>query len=409
LAGRYNAKGMFKEAIAEAEKALALDPKWGAMLNSLGFFYIRDGQPAKGEEILKRAAALAPNEPNPLDSLGAMCYGDGRLEEAVAYYKRALEVKADFGSDETIAYIEAIRGDYREATAWIDRFIQGSPNPERKARGYFWQAVFDHLSGKRVRASREMETLRRFAASSRNPAVASLAPLGEMVLFFDVGAYGDAAQRLEQAEGAVLDYFRSHESLALPLIEALADYERNLVSGFAAAREGRPAAAREYADNAAALWPKSEQARLGRDLPLKLALVRLRADISILEGKPADALALMEKDYRPEIMGFGALYLPGNYVFLNFPLDQDTVPRALMKMGDIDGAIQAYRALLEFDPKKSDRRIHIPIYHYRLAKLYNTKGLAAEARREFENLIADWKDADPAIPELIEAKKLGGI
>jgi tetratricopeptide (TPR) repeat protein len=74
-------------------------------------------------------------------------------------------------------------------------------------------------------------------------------------------------------------------------------------------------------------------------------------------------------------------------------------------MGDIDKAIEAYQKLLNFDPKSQDRRMHNPIYHYRLAKLYDAKGLKEQARGEYQKLLEHWKDADPGIPELVDAKK----
>jgi tetratricopeptide (TPR) repeat protein len=78
-------------------------------------------------------------------------------------------------------------------------------------------------------------------------------------------------------------------------------------------------------------------------------------------------------------------------------------------MGDIDKAIEAYHKLLTFDPKGQDRRMHNPVYHYRLAKLYDAKGLKDNATAEYRRFLELWKDADPGIPELIDAKKRLGL
>jgi tetratricopeptide (TPR) repeat protein len=177
------------------------------------------------------------------------------------------------------------------------------------------------------------------------------------------------------------------------------------VSGFVAVREGRLEAARGKIEAAAAAWPGSERTRLQRDRVLEQALIRLRAEVLVLEGKPAEAIALMDKEFKLIMRGVRLTVMLFNIVFLNFPLDQDVMPRAYEKMGDIDKAIEAYQKLLTFDPKGQDRRMHNPIYHYRLAKLYDAKGLKEQAWAEYQKLLEHWKDADPGIPELIDAKK----
>ncbi|OGD22678.1 MAG: hypothetical protein A2W03_16380 [Candidatus Aminicenantes bacterium RBG_16_63_16] len=402
LTGYYEGKRMFPQAIAEAEKGLALDPKWSAALNQLGFVYLDAGDAVKAEETLKKQVAVAPGEANPLDSLAFMYYLTGRLDEAVEYYKQALKVKPDFGCEEIIGYIEAVKGNYGGALAWIDQFILMAPNNDNKGRGYWWKAVYNHVSGRRGQAKDEMKRFQRFAESVGSKYGVALALYGEAWLFFDSGDYDNALRCLSQGQQVIDAMF--DERVARPL-EALAAFERDLMAGFAAVREGRLEAARGKADAATTAWPGSQGFRLGKDRVLELALISLRAEILVLEGKPAEAIVLMEKEFKLIIPGFGPPVFPYNYYFLNFPLDQDVVPRAYEKMGNIDKAIEAYQKFLTFDPKSQDRRIHNPVYHYRLAKLYDAKGLKDQAAAEYRKLLEDWKDADPGIPELPDAKK----
>ena len=402
LARVYYGKRMFSAAIAEADKALALDPHWTAVLNTLGFIYLDAGDAVKAEETLKRQAALAPGEANPLDSLGQFYYLTGRLDEAIEHYARTLQVKPDFGTEEIISYIEAVRGNYDEALKWIDQLILMAANNDNKARGYCWRALYNHLSGRRAQARAEMERFRRFAESVKNPVVGALAPYWEAFFSFDGGDHNQALQFLSRGQELMLAYFRG--GAALPHIEALMAYERDLFEGFAAVREERLEDARKRVAEATAVWPKSDRARLMRDAPLEQALVRLRAEVLLLEGNPAEAIAIMGRDFKPPILGYGAHPFLG-YLFLNLPLEQDVVPRAYEKMGDIEKAIEAYRKLITFNPKSQDRRMHNPVYHYRLAKLYDSKGLKEQARAEYQNLLEHWKDADPSIPELVDVKK----
>jgi len=408
LTGAYLAKGMFPEAIVEAEKGLTLDPKWASMLNELGFVYLEAGDAPKAEETLKKAVAAAPDEPNAIDSLGFLYYRAGRLDEAIEAYKRALKVKPDFGCEELIGYIEAVKGNYGEALTWIDQFILMATNNENKGRGYWWKSIYNHLSGRRKQAQAEMERFRRFAESVGIKYGVALALYGEALIFFDRGDYDNAIQSVSQGQRLVEGMF--NETVARPLA-ALHSFERDLVAGFAAVRAGRLELAREKIAAATAAWPGSKDFRLGRTPALERALISLRAEILLLEGKPAEAISCMEKEFHMEIpTGHSPPSGPYAYLFLNFPLAQDVVPRAYEKMGNLDKAVEAYRKLIDFDPKGQDRRLHNPVYHYRLGKLLEARGLKAQAAAEYRKLIEIWKDADAGIPELVDAKKrLGAL
>jgi hypothetical protein len=61
--------------------------------------------------------------------------------------------------------------------------------------------------------------------------------------------------------------------------------------------------------------------------------------------------------------------------------------------------------LIKFDPASKDRRMHISIYHYRLAKLYDQKGLKDQGKAEYGVFLHLWKDADAGLPGLIDARQ----
>jgi tetratricopeptide (TPR) repeat protein len=92
------------------------------------------------------------------------------------------------------------------------------------------------------------------------------------------------------------------------------------------------------------------------------------------------------------------------------PFEQDVLARAYRMNGDTDKAIDEYLKLITFDPESRDRRMRIPVYHYRLGRLYEEKGLIKKAEEQYRIFLDLWKEADPGIPELEDAKKrLGSL
>ena len=67
-----------------------------------------------------------------------------------------------------------------------------APNNDNKGRGYWWKAVYNHVSGRRGQAKDEMKRFQRFAESVGSKYGVALALSGEAWLFFDSGDYDNA-------------------------------------------------------------------------------------------------------------------------------------------------------------------------------------------------------------------------
>src|SRR6185436_6798260 len=76
---------------------------------------------------------------------------------------------------------------------------------------------------------------------------------------------------------------------------------------------------------------------------------------------------------------------------------EDCLAHAYFELGRWDEAIAEYERILRFNP-------NYPLAQYHLAQGYERKGEPARARIAYERFLQIWKDADPDIPEVREAK-----
>jgi Flp pilus assembly protein TadD len=84
-----------QEARAMIEKAVATDPRSGAMVDSLGWAFYRMGDYKKAVEKLEEAVELEAGDPEINNHLGDAYWKVGRKDEAQFQWRRVLTLKPD--------------------------------------------------------------------------------------------------------------------------------------------------------------------------------------------------------------------------------------------------------------------------------------------------------------------------
>jgi len=84
-----------KDAMAMVQKAVASDPRSGAMVDSLGWAYYRLGDYKQAVEKLEEAVELDAGDPEINNHLGDAYWKVGRRDEAVFQWKRVLTLQPD--------------------------------------------------------------------------------------------------------------------------------------------------------------------------------------------------------------------------------------------------------------------------------------------------------------------------
>jgi serine/threonine protein kinase/TolB-like protein len=108
-------------------EGLASDPKDESLLNILGYAYAAIGDQAAALQANDQYVALRPGDPNPWDTRGDVFVDFGRLDEALAAYRKALELKPDFQGYTEYLKLAAVYEDqakYALAEAALQEFAQ---------------------------------------------------------------------------------------------------------------------------------------------------------------------------------------------------------------------------------------------------------------------------------------------
>ncbi len=392
----YEGKNMLDQALEEYNKALELDPNYGYAINQCAYLYADLGQFEKAIRHLERYASLLPGDANPVDSIAEIYFRMGKLDEAILKYKEALEIRPDFGSDMRMAYIYALKENYPQALKWINQYMDMAQSPGVKAGGLAWRGFFCYaLLGRYERALDDIDSAMKIEEELKNEAMRANLDWTRAWIYYDAG-------KLELARKHLKKWIDFYSEINPSTVSNYTSYE-SYFNGLAALKKGDIKSAKDKLEKVKSLLPELTPSSR---ITVKFRSDLLHGEILLAEGSFDEAVAVCRKISPVEIPSMHTANLFGyNALFL-----KDVLARAYQKKGDIDQAIAEYEKLIAFDPESKDRYLIHPLYHYRLAKLYQEKGLQTKAIKQYEKFLDLWKDADPGLLEVEDARnRLAGL
>jgi len=383
----YHGAENLNKAIEEYNKALELDPDYGIILNMVGYIYSQLGEYGRAMEYFQRYAFLSPGDANPLDSMGDMYFFQGKLDEAIAKYKEALEVEPAFLSKGKIGYVYALKENYSEALRFIEQYTAEASTAGIEADGHLLKGFLYFWLGRFKEAIINLQKATELAKSTENKDQEALAHWIKGWMHYDRAEFDLCWKEFDFDIESVPHYtpfFKAVKSYSLGLV--------NLKGGKVEPAKSRLAEIESYITKGSFFkdWIRSR-----RDL--------LLGDVLLSEGSIEKAVAICENtslSNRAPAPHFADILICYNVPFL-----KDVLAKAYLKSGDLNKAISEYEKLIIFDPKKEGRFLIHPKYHYRIAKLYEQKGNKGKAIEHYERFLDLWKDADPGIAEVDDAKK----
>jgi len=378
-----------QRAIAYLKKVQELDPNYVLALNSLGYSYMRLGEYDRARDCFEQYASVLPENPNVFDCMGELYFRTGELDMAVAEYRKTTDLDPNFFySWAGLAYISAIREDYRTTLGYIERMIANAPSPAVAGAGYRLRAFFLHWLGRSQESLEDLQTAEKLNFDTGSIWHTTRDRFLRGMILHDLG---DVAQSRSEFNAPGTIGYRE---------QSCPDYSRGISlvgQGLSDLMEGDIPSARVK------LMTVDSLLRLPTCMRDHLSFVRnsYLAEILIREGRFEDCVSHCDSVKVPRIfiLSFDS---PPIY---NFPFLVDQRARALERKGMLADAIAEYRRQLTFDPDSDNRRLIHPLYHYRLAGLCERAGMVSDARIEYETFLRLWDKADPDRPELEDARK----
>ncbi|MSO20157.1 MAG: tetratricopeptide repeat protein [Acidobacteria bacterium] len=364
-----------QEALKNQEQWKQAYPReWGAH-NQLGNSYRALGQFEKAAEEYREAIRLNPDASVPHGNLAGMYQSLGRYDEAKQTIEQAkvrnLDNVAFYNSLYRLAFVQ---GD----AAAMQRQVEGIKGQPREYTMLSTQAGAATVLGIRKQA-RELYSRSIELAQARNfKEDAALSAARVALADAHFGNYGATRTEVERA----LSIMRSAGALCNGAI----------AMGIAGTTAGATAPAQTLIAEMASRFPQDTYINA-------ICIPAARAALELQRGNAAQAIQMLEAAIPYELgtlvgaAPYAAIYVRG---------------LAYLKLPDGNKAAAEFQKILDHRgvAPTSER---YALAHLGLARAWalapGSNDNAAKARRAYQDFLALWKDADPDIPILIEAKK----
>ena len=336
----------------------------------LAYTYNEMGDFEKSIWAINKYIELAPDEPNPYDTRGDLYAWNGKLDQAMESYKKALEKKSDFyPSQYKLGDMYLFKKDYAKAESCYQKLCSSSDKDTRSA-GRLYLAYIPAYQGKFDDALQVLDD-------------------------------GIVADRMDQVEGwqntdkhsLKVSIYRQKKNLDLALkeIEKYMEIYHRIYPD--EKLYGQQSYASLLAENKEFIKAEEVAKTLKKDIGGDQTLMSYYwlaiGRIELAKGNLEASITNLEK---------AAKSGPGfHYHFV--------LAQAYLQAGRLGEAVTVFeKALSRYDNDRVWRTEAVKAY-YLLGLAYEKSGWNKKAIEKYEEFLDIWKNADPGIPEVADAKE----
>ncbi len=368
----YRQAAKYDRSLEYGQRALALDPNFGAVLNAMGYSYLLKQDYVNAIKTFKRYTEVEPDNANPYDSLGDTYTEAGLFDEALQAYQRVFAIKPDFYDYSPLwkmGEVYFIKGDHAHAAEYADRFIRNTQEIERPL-GYQTLARVELYAGRLAAARANFAKAREAARHANGQGREAQVLLNQAELMMGLRQPDEALRLITEARRVLPNQPRLGTYTRLTALALRGDFET--------ARQ-----------ELAALDPKVTT----------LLDFELRARASQAQGDYTTAITLWKKLIEQQPAVTARKYeLARAYLSANQPAE-------------------AERELLDFIkvPPVPDLGSTSPIHpfydtryllaHYELGRAAEAQGKREQAVKYYRQFLGYWDKADFKLDEIAEARR----
>ncbi|MFH1755317.1 MAG: tetratricopeptide repeat protein, partial [Candidatus Latescibacterota bacterium] len=363
----------YEKSLEYYQKIIAIDPLNKRSFNEMAYLYDSMGNFEKSIWAINQYIELAPGEANPYDSRGDLFAFNGDIDQALASYQKATEIKADYyASVRKIGNMYLFKGQYDSAAAQY-RELASSDLPSVRSLGRIFPAVVAVYQGQLRDALPALEDAIAAddAENNRGDSYAGKIIL-KSVIYTEINQHGRALAEARRGMNIL--------KVLLPAHAAPIDI------GFAPlwAANGRI----EQADSVLALY---ESAADTLDQELAAGYYGAKGFIELLKEDIESACRYLEK---------ADSLAPNNYT------QRFWLATAYLQDNRADEAIKLLEGMLRrYDDSRLEYPTLAPRGYYLLGTAYQQAGRKLNAIEQFRAFLEIWKDADPELDEVTDAKQ----
>jgi len=360
----------YEEALSYYNKIVEIDSLYKLAYNKLAYVYDELGDFDKSIWAINKYISIAPDEPNPYDTRGDLYAYNGKLDQAIESYKKALEIKPDFYmSLENLGNMYLFKREYVKAESCY-QVVSSNPDKDTRSWGRTLLAYIPLYQGKFEEA---LEVLNN----------------------------GIAADKMEQVEGAqILKFFMKaviYREKDLNL--AVKETEKCLEIIHSFDPDDKFSWQHYYvlvlAENRD--FEKAEQVTEA----LKKNIEEKDSTAKWMYWYAAGCIEFSKGNLEKSVANFERLVEADPY-FPNWFL----LAKAYLASGRLGEAVAEFEKILStYDSNRAFNTIRAVKAYYLLGLAYEKSGWNKKAIEQYEEFLEIWKNADPGIPEVEDAKK----